>query len=56
MFFWFNFSLVSEVVSQNSKNASENIDRKKDAIAAVSAAKKDLLKHSLDMMVNIFVD
>ena len=31
--------------------AAEIVDRKKEAIAAVAAAKKDLLKHSLDMMV-----
>lgn len=30
---------------------NEIIDRKKEAIAAVAAAKKDLLRHSLDMMV-----
>jgi hypothetical protein len=37
-----------------SAQRNEIIDRKKEAIAAVAAAKKDLLKHSLDMMVSAF--
>jgi len=42
---------ASPAAKAASPSAQSALDRKKEALAAVSAAKRDLLKHSLEMMV-----
>lgn len=42
---------LAAAVKAASPSAQSALDRKKEAMAAVTAAKRDLLKHSLEMMV-----